>query len=75
MPAKSSPAIFKSEEQLAPLSASERIRYRLVGANCRYHANDNISAFIEGGRDGVLPPVVQTPTATWGADGRYFWRW
>ncbi len=30
-------------------SASERIRYRLVGADCRFHANDNISAFIEEG--------------------------
>ena len=27
----------------------ERIRYRLVGADCRYHANDNIAAFIEPG--------------------------
>jgi len=43
--------IFKSEEELAGLPASERIRYRLVDANCRYHANDNISDFI---RDGEL---------------------
>ncbi|HEV7913689.1 MAG TPA: GTP cyclohydrolase I [Albitalea sp.] len=43
--------IFKTEEELASLPASERIRYRLVGANCRYHANDNISDFI---RDGEL---------------------
>jgi GTP cyclohydrolase I len=40
--------IFKSEQELARMSASERIRYRLVNANCRYHANDNISAHIEG---------------------------
>ena len=59
MPAKSSPAIFKSEEQLARLSASERIRYRLVGANCRYHANDNISAFIEGGEMEELQAEVE----------------
>ena len=31
------------------VAASERIRYRLVGADCRYHANDNISAFIRDG--------------------------
>lgn len=36
----------RSEEELAALSASERIRYRLVGAQCRYHANDNISQHI-----------------------------
>ena len=38
--------IFKSEEELAGMTASERIRYRLIGANCRYHANDYISDFI-----------------------------
>jgi GTP cyclohydrolase I len=43
--------LLRSEEDLARLSASERIRYRLVGAGCRYHANDNISAFV---RDGEL---------------------
>ena len=42
-------AIFRTEEDLARLSASERIRYRLVNAQCRYHANDNISGFIEDG--------------------------
>ena len=41
--------IFRSEEELAKLSASDRIRYRLVGAERRYHANDNISAFIREG--------------------------
>ena len=41
--------IFRTEEDLARLSASERIRYRLVNAQCRYHANDNISAYIEEG--------------------------
>ena len=51
MPALSTPTLFKSEDDLARLSASERIRYRLVGADCAYHANDNIAAFI---RDGEL---------------------
>ena len=41
--------IFRTEADLSRLSASDRIRYRLVGAGCRYHANDNISAYIEKG--------------------------
>jgi GTP cyclohydrolase I len=41
--------IFRSEEELAQLPASERIRYRLVAAERRYHANDNISAFVRAG--------------------------
>jgi GTP cyclohydrolase I len=41
--------LFKSEEELAKLSASERIRYRVVGAKARYHANDNLSAFVREG--------------------------
>ena len=41
--------IFRSEEELMRLPASERIRYRIVGAECRYHANDNIAAFIREG--------------------------
>jgi GTP cyclohydrolase IA len=53
MPAQTSrlPAapIFRSEEELSGLPASELIRYRLVGADCRYHANDNIAAFIREG--------------------------
>ncbi len=55
MPAQSTGATaaraVRSDEELARLPASERIRYRLIGADCRYHANDNISAFI---RDGEL---------------------
>jgi GTP cyclohydrolase I len=43
----------------APLPASERIRYRLVGANCRFHANDNISAFIEPGEIDELRSEVE----------------
>ncbi len=41
--------ILRSEEELAALSASQRIRYRLVSADCRYHANDNIASFIRSG--------------------------
>ena len=49
MPAEQPTPIFRTEEDLARLPASDRIRYRLVGAKCRYHANDNISDFIEEG--------------------------
>jgi GTP cyclohydrolase I len=42
------------------LSASDRIRYRLIGADCRYHANDNISAFIEEGELEELKAEVQS---------------
>jgi GTP cyclohydrolase I len=49
--ADDSAPIFRSEEELAALPASQRIRYRLVRARRRHHANDNISAFI---RDGEL---------------------
>ena len=41
--------IFRSEDELSRLPASQRIRYRLVGAECRYHANDNIADFIREG--------------------------
>jgi GTP cyclohydrolase IA len=41
--------LFRSEEELARLPASERIRYRLVTADKRYHANDNIAAFVQDG--------------------------
>jgi GTP cyclohydrolase I len=43
--------LFRSEEELAALPASERIRYRLVAADRRFHANDNIADFV---RDGEL---------------------
>jgi GTP cyclohydrolase I len=46
-------------EQLLALPASERIRRRLQSAGVRYHANDNISAFIEGGELDELQAEVQ----------------
>lgn len=49
MSATTLPGLFRSEEELSRLPASERIRYRLIGADCRYHANDNISAFMREG--------------------------
>jgi len=51
--------ILRSEEDLARLPVSERIRYRLVGADCRYHANDNISAFIQEGEIDELKAEVE----------------
>lgn len=51
--------IFRSEEDLTRLPASERIRYRLVGAQCRYHANDNISGFIADGELDELQGEVE----------------
>ena len=59
MPDNAPTRIFKTEDELATLSASERIRYRLVNAGCRYHANDNISAFIEEGEIEELKAEVQ----------------
>jgi GTP cyclohydrolase I len=51
--------LFRSEEELAQLPASERIRYRLVSADRRYHANDNISAFVREGELAELKAEVQ----------------
>lgn len=48
-----------SQDELAALPASERVRYRLVSAQCRHHANDNISAFIEEGELDELQAEVQ----------------
>ena len=51
--------IFRSEEELARLPASERIRYRLVGADCRFHANDNIADHLRDGELDELKAEVQ----------------
>jgi GTP cyclohydrolase I len=51
--------ILRSEEDLKRLPAHERIRYRLVGADCRYHANDNISAFVREGEIEELKAEVE----------------
>jgi GTP cyclohydrolase I len=58
-PAPTPTPIFRSEDELAALPVSERIRYRLVGANCRFHANDNIAAFIRDGELAELRREVQ----------------
>ena len=51
--------IFRSDDELARLPASERIRYRLVTAGCRYHANDNIADHIRDGELTELKAEVQ----------------
>jgi GTP cyclohydrolase I len=59
-PADSATGLLRSEEDLAPLPASERIRYRLVSAQHRHHANDNISAFVQEGELDELRTEVET---------------
>jgi GTP cyclohydrolase I len=49
----------RNEDDLAQLPASERIRYRLVTADQRYHANDNIAAFVRAGELEELKAEVQ----------------
>ena len=51
--------IFRTEADLSRLPASERIRYRLVGAGCRHHANDNIAAYIHKGELDELKAEVE----------------
>jgi GTP cyclohydrolase I len=51
--------LFRSEDELARLPASERIRYRLVSAECRHHANDNIADYIRDGEIDELKAEVQ----------------
>ena len=57
---ESSNPIFGDEALHARMSASDRIRYRLIDADCRYHANDNISAFIREGELEELKAEVQS---------------
>ena len=53
------PKLFRSEAELAALPTSERIRYRLIDANRRYHANDNIAEHIREGELSELKAEVQ----------------
>jgi GTP cyclohydrolase IA len=57
------PALILHEADLAQLPASDRIRYRLVGAERRYHANDNIADFIREGELTELKAEVQAKMA------------
>ena len=51
--------LLRSDDELALLPASERIRYRLVHAKARYHANDNIAEFVRPGELTELKAEVQ----------------
>ena len=53
------PKLFRSEEELEQLPASERVRWRLVKAGRRYHANDNIAAFVHAGELEEIKAEVQ----------------
>jgi GTP cyclohydrolase I len=59
MPGNTSVPILRNEDDLARLPASQRIRYRLVGADCRYHANDNIADHIRDGEIEELKAEVE----------------
>ena len=54
-----SPPILATEDVTARMPASDRIRYRLIAAGRRYHANDNIADFIQGGELAELQDEVQ----------------
>jgi GTP cyclohydrolase IA len=51
--------VLRTEDELAEAPASERIRYRLVAADCRHHANDNIAGFVRDGELAELEAEVQ----------------
>ena len=57
------PRIFRTEEELAALPASERIRWRLVHAGRRFHANDNIADHVREGELAELKAEVQQQLA------------
>ena len=59
LPTDGSARIFRSEEELAAMPASERIRYRVVSAQKRFHANDNITAIEREGELVELKAEVQ----------------
>lgn len=50
---------FRRDDDLAHRPASERIRARVEAAQCRFHANDNIAAFIEEGEIDELRAEVE----------------
>lgn len=50
---------FRCDDDLAHRPASERIRARVEAAQCRFHANDNIAAFIEEGEIDELRAEVE----------------
>lgn len=59
MPPNASIAVLKREAGASRIAASDRIRSRLVEAAQRFHANDNISAFIREGELDELRAEVE----------------
>ncbi|MBK9136602.1 MAG: GTP cyclohydrolase I [Betaproteobacteria bacterium] len=57
-PSHAAPRLLRSEEELRRLPASERIRWRLVTAERRHHANDNIAEFVREGELAELKAEV-----------------
>ncbi len=55
--------LFRDDEQTVLLPVSDRIRARLERARQRYHANDNISAFMMDGEVEALQTEVETKMA------------
>lgn len=55
--------LFRNDEEDAAKPVSERIRSRLVRANQRYHANDNISAHLRDGDLDALRDEVEVKMA------------
>jgi GTP cyclohydrolase I len=55
---KSSTLAVENDNVIPARKVSERIRSRLIAARQRYHANDNISAFIENGEVNELHAEV-----------------
>lgn len=55
--------LFRNDEEESGKPVSERIRSRLVRANQRYHANDNIAAFLKEGEVDALREEVEAKLA------------
>ncbi len=62
MPTNPTP-LFRQDDEDTTQPVSERIRSRLVKANQRYHANDNISAYLREGEVDALKSEVETKMA------------
>jgi GTP cyclohydrolase IA len=62
MPTRPAPPL-RSDEAGSDLPVSERIRSRLIRAKQRYHANDNISAYVRDGEVDALRAEVEAKMA------------
>ena len=54
---------LRCDDEDARLPVSDRIRSRLIRARQRYHANDNISAYVEEGEVDALRAEVEAKMA------------